>query len=159
VNATNFQRSHRDRTEALGSTTYFLEAFGSHAFKAGTDLEWNHFPTINNATGTPFDPTMCSPAFAQPAGATCNAINYPAHGRNFRYDVFTNIPTQEFKGRGMAFYGQDEYRPISNLTLKLGVRYDQQNFYGDTGDRVKVFTRWQPRIGLAWDLFASGGTI
>jgi len=159
VNATNFQRSHRDRTEILGSTTYYLDSLGSHGFKAGTDLEWTRFPAINNATGTPLDPSWCSPTYFQPAGATCNAINRPANGQPSRYDVFTNIPEQEFKGRGMAFFAQDEWRPIPALTIKAGARYDQQNFYGDLGNRVKVFARFQPRLGFAWDILGDASTI
>lgn len=159
VNATNFQRSHRDRTEVLGSTTYYLDSLGSHGFKAGTDLEWTRFPAINNATGTPLDPSWCSPTYFQPAGATCNAINRPANGQPSRYDVFTNIPEQEFKGRGMAFFAQDEWRPIPALTIKAGARYDQQNFYGDLGNRVKVFARFQPRLGFAWDILGDASTI
>lgn len=159
VNATNFQRSHRDRTEVLGSTTYYLDSLGSHGFKAGTDLEWTRFPAINNATGTPLDPSWCSPTYFQPAGATCNAINRPANGQPSRYDVFTNIPEQEFKGRGMAFFAQDEWRPVPALTVKAGARYDQQNFYGDLGNRVKVFARFQPRLGFAWDILGDASTI
>ena len=158
-NATNFQRSHRDRTQVLGSTTYYLDALGSHALKAGTDLEWTNFPTINNATGTPLDPSWCSPTYFQPAGAACNAINRPANGQPSRYDVLTNIPEQEFEGRGMAFFAQDEWRPVPSLTVKAGARYDQQNFYGDTGERVKVFARFQPRLGFAWDILGDASTI
>jgi hypothetical protein len=159
VNATNFQRSHRDRTQVLGSTTYYLDALGSHALKAGMDLEWTQFPTINNATGTPLDPSWCSPTYFQPAGATCNAIDRPANGQPSRYDVFTNIPEQEFKGRGMAFFAQDEWRPVPSLTVRAGARYDQQNFYGDLGNRVKVFARFQPRLGFAWDILGDASTI
>ena len=32
-----------------------------------------------HATGTPLDPSWCSPTYFQPAGATCNAINRPAN--------------------------------------------------------------------------------
>jgi carboxypeptidase family protein/TonB-dependent receptor-like protein len=159
VNATNFQRSHRDRTQVLGSTTYYVNALGSHGLKAGTDLEWTSFPTINNATGTPLDPAWCSPTFFQPAGAKCGAINLPANGQPSRYDVFTLIPEQDFKGRGMAFYAQDEWRPVPTLTIKAGARYDQQNFYGNEGDRVKVFARFQPRLGFAWDILGDASTI
>lgn len=159
VNATNFQRSHRDRSEVLASTTTFLDALGSHTVKGGLNLEWTSFPAINNATGTPLDPSWCSPAYAQPAGATCNAINRPANGQPSRYDVLTNIPEQKFKGKGMAFYVQDEWRPIPSVTVKAGVRYDQQDFIGDTGVKVKTFDRLQPRLGIAWDIFNNARTI
>lgn len=159
VNGTNIQRSHRDRTEVLGSTTVFLEGLGSHAIKVGGDLDWNDFPESNNATGTPFDPTMCSPQYAQPAGATCGAVNHTADGQPNLYFVSTLIPTLDFKERGTAIYAQDEWRIIPNLTLKAGLRYDRQSYTGDLGQHLATLSRLQPRLGLAWDVFNDGSTI
>lgn len=159
VNGTNFQRSHRDRTEALGSTTVFLEGLGSHAIKVGADLDWNDFPTENNATGTPFDPSMCSEQYSQPAGATCGAVNHTAGGQPNLYYVYTLIPTLDFKSRGTTLYAQDEWRIIPNLTFKAGVRYDRQFYIGDLGQHLATLERVQPRLGLAWDVFNDGSTI
>ncbi len=159
VNFTNFQTGDRKRTEVIGSTTYYLEALGSHAIKVGTNLEWTAFPNENNPTGTPLDPAMCSPQFGQPAGARCGAINRPANGAPSRYDVTTILPSAEFEGRGTNFYAQDEWRPIPQLTAKLGVRYDQSTFDLEDGSKAKSMTRFQPRVGFAWDLFNNSSTI
>jgi len=159
VNFTNFQTGRRKRTEALASTTYYLEAFGSHAFKVGTDLEWTEFPNENNPTGTPIDPAMCSPQFGQPAGARCGAINQPLNGNPSRYQVSTILPKATPEGRGMAFFAQDEWRPVPQLTAKIGLRYDESTFYLDGGEKVKSLTRFQPRVGFAWDLFNNSSTI
>lgn len=158
-NFTNFQKSHRDRNQALASTTYFLEALGSHAFKVGTDLEWTKFRTVNNTTGTPFDASFCSEAFAQPPNAVCGAYFAPLNGAQFRYFVATNLPEQKFQGMGQAYYGQDEWRPLANLTLKIGARYDQQSFDNNEGTHVKTLNRLQPRIGIAYDVFNNSETV
>jgi hypothetical protein len=59
----------------------------------------------------------------------------------------------------MAFFAQDEWRPVPQFTAKLGVRYDQSTFYLDGGEKVKSMTRFQPRVGFAWDLFNNSSTI
>jgi Carboxypeptidase regulatory-like domain/TonB dependent receptor/TonB-dependent Receptor Plug Domain len=159
VNYTNLQKSERPRLQALGSTTYTLEALGTHLFKIGTDLEWTEFTSVNNVTGTPFDPSLCSPDFGQPEGAVCGAINEPADGDPFLYLVYTQVPEETFEGHGMAFYVQDEWRPVPNLTAKLGVRYDEVDFFLPGDEKVKTFARFQPRVGVAWDLFNDSSTI
>ena len=159
VNYTNVQTSERPRLQALASTSYFAEFLGSHVFKVGTDLEWTKFENLNNVTGTPLDPSFCSEEFGQPAGATCGAINEPAGGANFLYLVYTDLPVQTFEGRGMSFYGQDEWRPVPNVTAKIGLRYDEADFYLPGDEKVKTFARFQPRVGLAWDLFNNSSTI
>lgn len=159
VNYTNIQKSERPRLQAVGSTTYTLEALGTHLFKVGTDLEWTEFTTLNNTTGTPFDPSLCSPEFGQPEGAVCGAIDEPADGDPFLYLVFTRTPQETFEGRGMAFFAQDEWRPVPNVTAKLGVRYDEVDFYLPRDEKAKTFARFQPRVGVAWDLFNDSSTI
>ena len=159
VNYTNIQKSERPRLQALGSTTYTLEALGTHLFKVGTDLEWTEFTNLNNVTGTPLDASFCSPQFGQPEGAVCGAINEPADGDPFLYLVYTQVPQETFEGHGMAFYGQDEWRPVPNLTAKLGVRYDEVDFFLPGDEKVKTFARVQPRIGVAWDVFNDSSTI
>lgn len=159
VNYTNFQKGKRRRTEAIGSTTYYLEAFGSHAFKVGTDLEWTKFPNENNPTGTPFDASLCSPDFGQPEGARCGAIDYRSNGSPVEYDVVTILPRETPEGRGMAFFAQDEWRPVPQFTAKIGLRYDESTFYLNGGEKIKSMTRFQPRVGFAWDLFNNSSTI
>jgi hypothetical protein len=159
INYTNIQKSERPRLQAVGSTTYTLEALGTHLFKVGTDLEWTEFTTLNNITGTPFDPSLCSSDFGQPEGAVCGAIDEPADGDPFLYLVYTRTPQETFEGRGMAFFAQDEWRPVPNVTAKLGVRYDEVDFYLPGDEKAKTFARFQPRVGVAWDLFNDSSTI
>jgi len=158
-NFTNFQKSHRDRSQVLGSSTYYFEGLGSHAVKGGADFDWTTFKSVNNPTGTPFDASLCSEQNAQPPGAVCGAQFQPLNGAPFRYQLTTILPEQTFEGRGMAFFAQDEWRPMTNLTLKLGVRYDQAAYDDNEGTTVKTFSRVQPRIGIAWDVFNNASTV
>jgi len=164
VNYTNFQAGNRNRDELLASTSYFLNAGGTHQLKIGTDLDRTTFTSTNFTTGTPLDPAMCSPSFRGvalpiPAGSVCGAINRPINGANSLYDVSTIIPEQEFKAHARTFYGQDEWRPVEKLTVKLGLRYDAQTFKNDDGSTQVTLSKYQPRIGFAYDLFNNANTV
>jgi len=158
VNATNFQSSDRDRDEFLASTTYYFEGAGTHALKAGTDLEWNSFTSVNVATGTPPDPNMCSEQFGQPAGARCGAILLLNRGVNFQLQVGTITPVETFEGQARAFYVQDEWRPVPQLTARVGLRYETIDFTTPGAD-TPSFDMLQPRLGIAYDLFNNANTV
>ncbi|MEO8431014.1 MAG: TonB-dependent receptor [Acidobacteriota bacterium] len=159
VNYTNFQESSRNRKQALGSTTYYLEALGSHAIKVGADIQWDEFRSVNNTTGTP-PAGFCSPDFGQPDDVTsCGAILRPIDGEPDRLDITTNLPRQKFNGVGQAYYAQDEWRPIPNLTVKLGARYDQNSYENNLGQHIKTLNRLQPRFGVAFDVFNNSTTV
>jgi hypothetical protein len=59
----------------------------------------------------------------------------------------------------MAFFAQDEWRPVPNVTAKLGLRYDEVDFYLPRDEKAKTFARFQPRVGVAWDIFNDSSTI
>src|SRR6185436_12633081 len=173
VNYTNFQAGNRDRDELIASTSYFLNAAGTHQFKIGTDLDRTTFTSVNFATGTPLDPNMCSPTYAGgstgnpnapvntfiPAGSICGAINRPINGANSLYDVSTILPEAEFKASARTFFAQDEWRPMDKLTLKAGLRYDAQTFKRDTGETAVTLSKYQPRIGFAYDIANNANSI
>src|SRR5207244_2388293 len=125
---TNFQESDRDRDELQASTSYFWKGAGTHQLKVGTDLDLkNTFKNVNFTTGTPIDPTMCSPLYAggstsnpnapavtfQPGNLPCGAIYRPVNGLNVsgantaQYTVQTQIPELDFKSKSRTFYAQD----------------------------------------------------
>jgi hypothetical protein len=90
---------------------------------------------------------------------------------------FTNtLPgvVRDFHPTWTSVYVQDQWKPRSNLTLNLGVRYDlQRNGWNEDLD-LSIFPREipfidpssrgdtdnvQPRIGLAWDVRNNGRSI
>ncbi len=62
------------------------------------------------------------------------------------YDVFS-------KDRRYYFFLEDKYRVSNNLTLNLGLRYDNQR---QTPDSSLAFA---PRAGFAWDVTGAGTTV
>ena len=62
----------------------------------------------------------------------------------------------------IALYVQDNWQPLSNLTLNLGVRTERENSpsFNELGDGVKFgfMDKIAPRLGFAWDIFRDGNT-
>ncbi len=54
--------------------------------------------------------------------------------------------------RTYSFYLQDNWTVLSNLTINVGLRYDNQQIYDREGVRqVNLNDSWAPRIGFTWD--------
>ena len=67
-----------------------------------------------------------------------------------------NVPTAQLNAtpfhRTYSLYLQDTLTPLPNLTISLGVRWDnQQIFSGDGTRQININDSWAPRIGFTWD--------
>ena len=67
-----------------------------------------------------------------------------------------NVPTSQLNAtpyqRVYSFYLQDTIALMSNLTVNLGIRYDNQQIYSGDGTRqVNLTQGWAPRVGFTWD--------
>ena len=144
VNNTNAQFSDRDRDILASNINWFKDDWGGdHEFRAGFEASDTFFKSQNFTTGN-YSFTL----------RTVNGADIP---RNF-----TNNPNRdvsEFNGEVRSAYLQDGWSVTPNLTLKLGVRYDQAGFENNVGDQTADFDKIQPRLGLAWDITGDGKTI
>jgi hypothetical protein len=126
-----------------------------------------------NGTFTVVTPVPLNGAGAVPpyAGATNGVLNAPFQG---------NYLDKDYMFKTFGFYGGDDYRATSRLTLNLGLRYEfstiPHELYGRSsiipnllgGSQVpsvgSIFTHnWthkniSPRFGFAWDVFGNGKT-
>ena len=162
----NFYTTHRSR-EIRDDLTI---SFGQHTLKTGGDyqdlsFEGDNRPNLGTwtfRTDQPFDPTNLAAFVPLPGSVqqfSASLLKLPRLSPNAMWSV----------------YAQDEWRPVTNLTLTLGLRYDRQikvwNEFRDFNDKNDFPTtgtptqlpfidlesrgdknNWGPRVGLAWDL-------
>ncbi len=151
----NYERqelSNRDRNEFSTDLTWFVSDFaGSHEIKGG--FEYGKFMENNS--------TICNsgPSDGQYG---CNEGTTGSYFRdNTRYEDFNHpyywqitdsVPPENFVGNMYSAFIQDSWRPIPNLTIKLGVRWDDITWKDNDNVERIWFDQFQPRVGFAWDL-------
>jgi hypothetical protein len=76
---------------------------------------------------------------------TCNAWDY------------TGRSHVSLRTHNLSLFLQDSWKPLSNLTVNAGVRYEDQRLYDAEGQpRVKLTNQLSPRVGVVWDPLAKG---
>jgi outer membrane receptor protein involved in Fe transport len=156
----NFQSSDRNRNLLGVSTNYYFQGFGDHQVKVGGDADRTYFPSINITTGTPTDPSFCPTGFTA-CGATFTFNGFDSAGNRipFRQTVSSRSPQTERDGHSYSAFAQDQWRPISRLTLNLGVRYDRVEYYNNQGTDVLNFNKVVPRVGFAFDILGDAKNV
>ncbi len=149
-------------------STHIFEGAGSHQLRLGASLEDVDYARVYGVTG---------PAFALPdgtltrTGARVNVLPDPAHGRIYRVaQAFFGEPPLTHQ-KYVSLFLQDTWQVGGRLTLRPGLRWEQQRLAGGTpvchGDDSRgtgagvpcAFTwsgSWAPRLGLTWDLRGDG---
>ena len=56
-----------------------------------------------------------------------------------------------------SLYAQDSYKPVSNVSINYGVRWERQHVLGrDSTAGFALNQNWAPRIGVVWDPTKAG---
>jgi hypothetical protein len=130
-------------------TTYI---WGDHEFRGGLLYEDIAYDNIIDRTG----PSFTLPDGTETAtGATIQVLPDPQLGRVFRV-VRANITNvRETEQNYLSFFLQDTWQLGPRLTIKPGLRYEQQKLIGN----LEEFTwdgNWAPRIGAVYDPIGDG---
>jgi hypothetical protein len=131
------------------SLSYFMPNLwgGEHQFKAGGGLSLNQMPLRTMMSSGVF--TFRSDAPYNPA----DLATYPV-----QFDVLVGPPNDfgysvTSKDRRHYVFFEDKWRLNDQLTLNLGLRYDNQKQTPASKDDLA------PRFGFAWDVGGSGNTV
>ena len=70
--------------------------------------------------------------------------------------------------REYAFFAQDKFKPLKNLTVTAGLRWEGLNNptppypnpnLRETQAIPDDYNQWQPRLGASWDIFGDGNSV
>ncbi|MEO6590056.1 MAG: hypothetical protein ABIP06_12210, partial [Pyrinomonadaceae bacterium] len=129
---TGFASNRKEKRLQFQDTLTYV--FGTHSIKGGFDVQNVNSESISlgDATGT-FNFT--------------SVFNYQNNTLSrFRQNFGTDITV---KNTYTGFYANDEFKPLSNLTLSYGLRYERETAVDDNNN-------FGPRIGVAYDPFKKG---
>lgn len=134
-NSATFPQNRRETRFQFQDTMTFV--FSGHTIKTGFDIQTirSKAKELGDATGT-FN-------FANMGTFQQNTLS------RFRINFGTG---SDIKNKYYGFFVNDEFKPFSNVTMSLGVRYERETSVDDNNN-------FGPRIGIAWDPFKNGSGV
>lgn len=153
-NFANQQYTERNRDDIATDLTWFVGSLaGAHEFKIGVQYSKTEFPGVSCLTGT--QGGACTPGSA--------GYSYEDFGITDEFgNLFFTLPftmtekvtagQQNYTGQLATAYLQDSWRVLPNLTLKVGLRYDQVRYDNNADSQIADMNKVQPRLGVAWDI-------
>jgi hypothetical protein len=132
------------RLQYQAKSTHIL---GAHQVRYGGVYEDISYTSAFGVTG----PTFTVPDGRQTVtGAVYSAIPDPVFGKIYRVSSgYTNnlLPTTQ---KYYSWFAQDTWRAGARVTVRAGVRWDQQKFQG-VGAAYTFPGGWAPRVGVTYD--------
>jgi hypothetical protein len=126
---------------------------GRHQVRYGFNYEHLDFSQLQQFTG----PTFVAPNGQRTAtGAVVDIIPDPEFGQIYhviRASLTGDRPTSQ---RYTAFFVEDAWRIGNSLTIRPGVRYEQETLSGTLVNDFSLKNNWAPRLGVVWDPSGSG---
>jgi hypothetical protein len=130
----------RSRNQLIASLTKYAQAYGTHSFKFGAEIERSNVKNVYQPYG--------------PSGFYIYAYGgVPYYRYSYGY-------TLEGQNRRTSLYAQDQWN-IKRLTLNLGLRMDHIRGYSPVL-KENVYTphaAWGPRLGAAYDVAGNGTSV
>ncbi|HXV62687.1 MAG TPA: TonB-dependent receptor [Vicinamibacteria bacterium] len=129
---------------------------GDHQFKLGWDWTRADLTGFNEVTNdVEYSAAFLAPNAADIQGALFEQFGFEQSAARF-FTLSANPDGSldlDMKDNGIGIFFQDEWRPRSDLTLNLGLRYDWSSLFGDDKNNLA------PRAGFAWDIGAEHLTV
>lgn len=126
----------RGRNQVNVALTKYAEAYGSHTFKFGVEIERSTVRT----------------RFAYNQAYFYDYGGAPSYAYGYSYDL-------SGKNKRESYYAQDQWK-LKNVTLNLGLRADGiRGEATETGETPYSTFSFSPRLGFAWDLTGKGSSV
>jgi hypothetical protein len=151
--------------DALEFTANLTLGFGGHRLTAGTHDELLHFgdPLFPNAAGRWFFDSIDSLAQGIPS----------FYDRTFPSPLRPEGAVVDFRARQLGFYLQDQWSPVRNLILTIGLRLDVPYFPDRPPENPLLASElgidnstipdgnalWSPRLGFHYDVGGAARTV
>jgi hypothetical protein len=120
---------------------------GSHEIRYGILYEDISYDNVIQRTG----PTFTLPNGQQTVtGASIQILSDPTYGRIYRVTRANTSNVRQTTQQYTNFFVQDTIKLGSRLTIRPGIRYEQQKLVGNLKD-FKWDNNWAPRIGGTFD--------
>jgi hypothetical protein len=149
--------SERNRDHVRGVLTIFAgEAAGSHELKLGGDFQYLHTEGVSFTPGSTFLYYYNNDFWGDQPWPDSNGDGLVDLMLEQDYPLDTSRDPDHQEVRGWGVYAQDEWRPVPSLTISAGLRYDSMAHTNTVGETIADFHKWQPRLGLAWDVGGRG---
>ena len=150
ANANDYYWDRRQRLVMSSKITRFVDdVFGQHKLRAGIDLNQDRYPVVNGFNGNTlyYDNGYQTDANGD---IVFDENGDPVGNPYLKYE-FDGTTRTVTKGFLLGAFIQDDWKPIPNLTLKIGFRFDHSEYQNDVGTNVINFNTLAPRLFQAWD--------
>jgi hypothetical protein len=134
--------------QAQAKSTAIFTAKGEHQVRYGFNYEHLDFSQLTQYTG----PTFTAPNGQQTAtGAIVTIIPDPVYGQIYHVTNASLTDVRPTKQNYSAFFVEDSWKIGNSLTIRPGVRYEQEKMSGTLVDNFSLKNNWAPRVGVVWD--------
>jgi outer membrane receptor protein involved in Fe transport len=142
---------------------FFFNAFGDHHVRIGYDQENN---TLDHIGISPGNSVLCDPGDPYLSDAACSGgLGVPSAARLLLrpggvVEINHYNAGGTFDARNRAFYIQDEWQPIDQLTLSLGLRRDDFRISkADGSELANLDKNYGLRLGATYDVLEGAGKV
>jgi Carboxypeptidase regulatory-like domain/TonB dependent receptor-like, beta-barrel len=139
----------------LAKATNIFGGAGQHQLSYGLDYEHLNYDQVNQRTG----PVFTTPVGDLTAtGAEIQILPDPVFGSIYRVSRANLNAARSTTQNYTAFFVEDSWQIGNRLTVRPGVRYEQEKLAGTIIKDLTLDNNWAPRIGATWDATGDGRT-
>src|SRR5262249_3904336 len=139
--------------QAQAKATTIVSGYGEHQLRYGFDHEQLDYRQLVQYTG----PTFTTPDGQQTAtGALLDIIPDVNYGQIYHVRQASLASARPTTQHYNAFFAEDAWKIGSALTIRPGIRYEQETLSGTLVQDFTLKNNWAPRVGIDWDPSHSG---